>query len=109
MRQAGCRVNITGVRIYPFDTGTRGGKIRAVADVEIDGVMVIKGIRILESGSGGLFLGMPSIRTQSGSYRDMVVIRDKAFADILRHRILDTYRNYNHIQENRKEGDNDEQ
>jgi stage V sporulation protein G len=101
-------VNITDVRIYPFDTGTRGGKIRAVADVEIEGVMVIKGIRILESRSGGLFLGMPSIRTQSGSYRDMVVLHDKTFAETLRHHILDAYRNYNHIKPNCREGDNDE-
>ncbi|MGB3976843.1 MAG: SpoVG family protein [bacterium] len=101
-------MKITSIRIYPFDTAARGGKIRAVVDVELDGEIVIKGIRILESKSGGLFLGMPSIRMQNGSFRDLVVLKKKEFADMLRHSVLDAYRNYDHIHSSQAEGDADE-
>ncbi|MBN1296570.1 SpoVG family protein [bacterium] len=84
-------MEITRIRIYPFDTGTRGGRIRAVADVELDGVLLIKGIRILEGRSGGLFLGMPAIRIRSGEFRDTIVITDKELAAHLRHRIVEAY------------------
>lgn len=85
-------MKITNIRIFPFDTGTRGGKIRAIADVEIDNGILIKGIRILESSSGGLFLGMPSVRTRSGEYRDMVVFTDKGFARDFRHQTILAYK-----------------
>lgn len=86
-------MNITRIRIYPFDTGTRGGRIRGIADVELDGVLLIKGIRILESRSGGLFLGMPSVRTRSGEYRDTVILEDTEFARMFRDRVIEAFRN----------------
>jgi len=85
-------VEITRIRIYPFDTGTRGGRIRGIADVELGGVLLIRGIRILEGRSGGLFLGMPSVRTRSGEYRDSVILEDKEFARAFRERIIDAFR-----------------
>jgi stage V sporulation protein G len=90
-------MEITSIKIIPFDTGTRGGKIRAVADVEFDNVLLVKGIRVLEGASGGLFLGMPSIRKRDGTYRDMVVLTEKSFSDDFRHQIIEAYRNYDRI------------
>lgn len=84
-------MEISKIRIYPFDTGNQGGKIRAIADVELNGQVQIKGIRIIEGRNGGLFLGMPSIRTKSGQYRDLVVISDKDFASEFREKIIDAY------------------
>ena len=85
-------MEITGIRIYPFDTAASGGKIRAIADVDLDGCLTIKGIRILESKSGGLFLGMPSMKTRSGQYRDMVIFTDKEFAEKFRHLVIEAYK-----------------
>ncbi len=90
-------MKITSIRIFPFDTGTRGGKIRGVADVEVDNTLLIKGIRILESRSGGLFLGMPSIRTREGEYRETVTLIEKSFADDFRHEVIEAYRNSDHF------------
>lgn len=90
-------MKITSIKITPFDTGTRGGKIRAVADVEFDNVLMIKGIRILEGSSGGLFLGMPSVRRRDGTYRDMVVLTEKTFSDDFRRQIIEAYSNYDRL------------
>jgi len=84
-------MKITDIRIYPFDTARSGGKIRAIVDVEFDGKLVVKGIRILETRNGGLFLGMPSVKTRSGQYRDLVLLKDKDFAKDVRHQIIDAY------------------
>jgi len=85
-------MKITNIKILPFDTGSSGGKIRAIAEVEINSSLIIKGIRILESNSGGLFLGMPSTRTRSGEYRDMIVLTDKEFAGKFRHEVIAAYK-----------------
>ncbi|MBN1878727.1 SpoVG family protein [bacterium] len=101
-------MKITSIRIYPFDTGTRGGKIRGVADVEIEGTLVIRGIRILEGRSGGLFLGMPSIRLREGEFRDTIAFIDKSFAAEFRRDVLDAYMNAGLICEDPVEGGNNE-
>ena len=51
---------------------------------------------------------MPSIRMQNGLFRDLIVLKNKEFADRLRHSILDAFRNYDHIHANQIEGDADE-
>ena len=102
-------MKLTSIRIYPFDTGTRGGKIRGIADVEIDGALQIRGIRILETRSGGLFLGMPSIRLRDGEYRDTVSFIDKGFAGDFRRDVLEAYRKSGLAQEDHDKGEYDEQ
>lgn len=102
-------MQITSIRIFPFDTGTRGGKIRGIADIEIDHLLAIKGIRILESKSGGLFLGMPSVRIRNGEYRDIVELLDKTFADDFRKTIIEAFRNLNRFDGQSVVGGNNEQ
>ena len=102
-------MQITSIRIFPFDTGTRGGKIRGIADVEIDHMLAIRGIRILESKSGGLFLGMPSVRIRNGEYRDIVALLDKTFADDFRKAIIEAFRNLDRFDGQSVVGGNNEQ
>ena len=46
------------------------GKMKAVASITIDNVFVIHDIKIIE-GDKGLFIAMPSRKTQDGEYRDI--------------------------------------
>jgi DNA-binding cell septation regulator SpoVG len=49
------------------------GKLRGFADVEIDGVMRLKGFRIFEN-TEGLHVGLPSRPDKEGNYRDTVIV-----------------------------------
>ena len=53
-------IDISQVRIYPFDTGSLGGHTRAYADVTIAGCLLVKGLRVVEGAGGGLFVAFPS-------------------------------------------------
>lgn len=61
-------MNITDIRVRVLK---RESRLRAVASVTIDNVLVIHDIKVIE-GDKGWFIAMPSRRTQEGEYRDVV-------------------------------------
>ena len=60
-------MDITDVRIRKIH---REGKLRAMASITIDGVFVVHDIKVIE-GDSGLFIAMPSRRTQEGDFKDI--------------------------------------
>ena len=85
-------MNITSIKIYPFDTGIQQSSLKAYADVVFDDILLIKGFKILISKSGGLFIGMPSNKGKDGNYYNQVEFKNDDFSSELRTRILDAYR-----------------
>jgi stage V sporulation protein G len=67
------------------------GKIRATVDVRTTEGFIIRGFKIVE-GDNGLFIGMPSERTRSGKYLDLVRIEDPSLREMLETLVLDYYR-----------------
>lgn len=61
-------MEITDVRI----TLNRGGKVRAFAQIVIDGCFLVGDIRVLEGKEGTLLVNMPSRRLRNGSFREVV-------------------------------------
>ncbi len=86
-------MEVTRIRIYPFDTSSRRGSIRAFAEIELNGKLLIRGIRIIESKTGGLFIGWPGQKTTTGEYRDLVEIIDGETNRQLRHHIIHAFTN----------------
>lgn len=87
-------MNITSIKIYPFDTGNAQSSLRAYADVILDDLVLIKGFRILASKSGGLFIGMPSKKGKDDKYYDQVEFKSEDLRSLLRNRILDAYKEF---------------
>jgi len=85
-------MEITEVKIYPFDTGNLGGRVRAVADIVIDDVLLIKGIKIVESKHGGLFLSFPKKATSQNSFVDIVKPLSNEFNEKIRRVVIDKYK-----------------
>ena len=85
-------MEITDVKIYPFDTSRIGGRVRAVADITIDDVLVIKGIKVIESKHGGLFISFPKKVSSKGTYVDIVQSLDNEFTEKVRRVIVDRYK-----------------
>ena len=85
-------LNITDVKIYPFDTSSIGGKIRAYAEITVDNCLVIKGFKIIEAEGGGLFVGYPNYKTKDGKYKDLLILLDNKAKESVRRAIIDKYR-----------------
>ena len=85
-------MEITEVKIYPFDTSRIGGRVRAVADITIDNVLVIKGIKVVESKHGGLFISFPKKASSKGTYVDIVQSLDNEFTEKVRRAVVDKYK-----------------
>lgn len=73
--------------MYP--PGATGG-IRAYASATIDGCFGVRGIKIVEGGKDGLFVSMPSRKTQDG-YRDICFPVTAEFRNELHTAVLDAY------------------
>ncbi|MBC8283815.1 MAG: septation protein SpoVG family protein [Nitrospinae bacterium] len=87
-------MNITSIKIYPFDAGIPQSSLRAYADVVLDDLLVIKGFKVLVAKSGGLFIGMPSQKGKDGKYYDQIEFKADDFQSELRARILESYKEF---------------
>ena len=79
-------MQITDVRIRQV---AKEGKMKAIVSITIDDEFVIHDIKIIE-GEKGLFIAMPSRKTEEGEYRDIAhpinsKTRDRIHGTILAH------------------------
>ena len=74
-------LKITDVKIYPFDTSSIGGRIRAIADITIEDTFVIKGIKLVQNRYGGYFIDFPKKSTSQGKFIDIIEPLDKRFTE----------------------------
>ena len=80
-------VDIRITSMYP--PGGQGGT-RAYASATIDGCFAVRGIKIVEGGRSGLFVSMPSRKTQDG-YKEVCFPVTAQFREQLYHAVLDAY------------------
>jgi len=66
------------------------GKIRALVDIRTAEGFIIRGFKVVE-GDNGFFVGIPSERTRSGKYIDMVQVTDPQLKEMLETLVLDAY------------------
>ena len=66
------------------------GSIRAYASVTMDGCLGIRGVKVVEGGRDGLFVSMPSRKTESG-YKEICFPVTKEFREQLHKAVLDEY------------------
>jgi stage V sporulation protein G len=87
-------INISQVRIYPFETDSLGGHTRAYADITIDGCLLVKGLRVMEGAGGGLFVAFPTQRGRNGRYYDLVVPLDAAAREYIRTTVIEAFKQW---------------
>lgn len=88
-RRAYHYANIGCQNLFHVPAGGQGG-IRAYASATIDGCLAIRGIKVVEGGRDGLFVSMPSRKTQDG-YKEVCFPVTAEFREQLYHGILDAY------------------
>ena len=80
-------MNITDVNVRLIN---KESKMKAVASITIDDVFVVHDIKVID-GDKGLFIAMPSRKSQDGEYRDIVHPINQETRTYLQNLILDKY------------------
>ncbi len=83
-------MKITSVNVRVTDK--EDSKMKGIASVLVDDCFAIHDIRIIE-GEKGLFVAMPSRKTQSGEYRDVAHPITQECRDMFAEAILNEYKN----------------
>ena len=81
-------MEITSVTVRRFDR--EGSNVKGFASVVLDEAFAIHDIRIIE-GENGLFIAMPSRKTQDGEYRDIAHPINTETRDRIQRIILERY------------------
>ena len=98
-------LEITAVRVYPFDTRETGGRTVAYAEIEIGDALLLRGLRVLVSEKKGLFLGFPSQRARKERFVDLVEPLNRAVQKQIREAVIEEYKRVTGWKPARKEGD----
>ena len=80
-------MKITDVRIRLVD---HEGRVRAIASITIEDEFVVHDIKVIE-GTNGLFIAMPSRKSQSGEFRDIAHPISTETRNKIQTAILDAY------------------
>ena len=80
-------MNITDVNVRLI---TKEGKMKAVASITIDNAFVVHDIKIID-GEKGVFIAMPSRKSQDNEYRDIVHPINQETRSFLQDLILEKY------------------
>ena len=80
-------MNITDVRIRKVN---QEGKMKAIVSITIDNELVIHDIKVIE-GEKGLFIAMPSRKTNNGEFRDIAHPINSSARESLQQAILEKY------------------
>ena len=80
-------MEITSVKITKVEGNMR---VKGVASITIDNCFVVHNIKIIES-QKGLFIGMPSVKTADGSFKDIAHPINTEARDKIQKAILEEY------------------
>ena len=78
------------VKINSMYPPSSQGNIRAYASATIDGCFAVRGIKVVEGGRDGLFVAMPSRKTQDG-YKEVCFPVTAEFREQLHGAVMDAY------------------
>lgn len=80
-------MNVTDVRIRKI---LSEGKMKAIVSVTLDDAFVVHDVKVVD-GQNGLFVAMPSRKTQAGDFRDIAHPISQQARDVIQSSVLDKY------------------
>lgn len=84
------QMKITSVNVRKVEK--EGSRMKGIASVLLDDSFAVHDIRIIE-GDNGLFIAMPSRKTQTGGYRDIAHPINPEIRAMFEDAILEAYKN----------------
>lgn len=81
-------MEVTSVKVKKIEK--ENSRMKGIAEILLDDMLAIHDIRII-SGDNGLFVAMPSRKTPTGDYRDIVHPISQEARDIIEKAIIEEY------------------
>ena len=81
-------MKVTSVKVKKIEK--ENSRMKGIAEILLDDIIAIHDIRII-SGDNGLFVAMPSRKTPTGDYRDIVHPISQEARDIIEKAIVEEY------------------
>ena len=81
-------MKVTSVKVKKIEK--ENSRMKGIAEILLDDMIAIHDIRII-SGENGLFVAMPSRKTPTGDYRDIVHPISQEARDIIEKAIVEEY------------------
>jgi len=79
------------LRFYPFPLKLRKAQLLGYADIQIDNLLEIRGIKLLKKDNGSVFILPPSLQNQDGSYTETVKFTDRKLREEIRKTLKEYY------------------
>jgi stage V sporulation protein G len=89
----GICMEITEVKIFPFEPGDLLKNLKAYAQITLDDVLTLKGIKIFEKENGGIFITFPAIQGKDKTFHDIVVPETSEMKKQIRDAVVRVYKN----------------
>lgn len=83
-------MKVSLLKFYPFEINEQGTRLVGYAEVEIEKLFIIRGIRLFRSRFGGLFIKMPTLSPTSNL--EAIELKDKELLQAVRRAIVDYYK-----------------
>jgi DNA-binding cell septation regulator SpoVG len=81
-------------KFYPFPLKRKNSELLGYADVVLEGLLEIRGIKLLRKPNGGVFILPPSVQTENGDYTDLVRFLDRTLKEKIRKTLSDYYKEH---------------
>lgn len=85
-------MEITEVKIFPFEPGDLQKNLKAYAEITLDDALIIKGVKIFEKENGGIFITFPAIQGKDKIFRDIVIPKTSEIKNQIRDAIVEVYK-----------------
>ena len=87
-------MDVTEVRVYPFESLEGTSQVQAYADVTFDDVLLVKGFKVIVKPTGAIFVGYPSARQRDGEFVQTVNANSAELKSRIREAVVAKYREY---------------
>ena len=85
-------MDITDVKVFPFEPGDLQKNLKAYAEITLEDVLTLKGIKIFEKENGGIFITFPAIQGKDKTFHDIVIPKTADMKSKIRDAVVEVYK-----------------
>ena len=85
-------MEITEVKIFPFELGDLQKNLKAYAEITVDDALILRGIKIFEKENGGIFITFPAIQGKDKTFHDIVIPKTPDIKSQIRDAVVGAYK-----------------
>ena len=85
-------MDITEVKVFPFEPGDLQKNLKAYAQITLDDLITLKGIKIFEKENGSIFISFPAIQGKDRVFHDVVVPETPEMKKQIRDAVVSVYK-----------------